>query len=211
MPPPIRMETVELMDPGAVQAEWAQVAEARPQMRQLAQASNARGYVPLETEDAVLGVRYRAQAGAEITAPREFGVTASVQQVEFEIRVRSLVMPGTANQAAIATATISAGENSSTYEAFLEARNGNFNQVTEYTIAGNRLTQAESWWTALVRCLSGSCATTCLGALVSCTGAWAAYVLCVLAACGGCGAKCAACATCNCSWWCRWAAGCCEQ
>jgi hypothetical protein len=205
------METIELLDPGSVQAEWAQATDARPQIRMLEQASSARGYVPLETDDAIVGVRYRAQASGEVIAPRVFGETASVQQVEFEVRIRSLTMPGTANQAAIATATISAGENSSTYEAFLEARDGNFNQITEYTITGNRLTQAESWWSAVVRCLSGSCATVCLGALVSCTGAWAAYLLCVLAACGGCGAKCTACATCDCRWWCRWATGCCDQ
>jgi hypothetical protein len=23
--------------------------------------------------------------------------------------------------------------------------------------------------------------------------------------------KCAGCASCNCSWWCRWAVGCCSQ
>jgi hypothetical protein len=23
--------------------------------------------------------------------------------------------------------------------------------------------------------------------------------------------KCAGCATCNCSWWCKWAVGCCSQ
>lgn len=211
MRPTLSMETVELLDPRAVQAQWAQATDARPQMRMLAQASSARGYVPLETDDAVVGVRYQARASGEISAPPEFGEAASVQQVEFEVRFRSLTMPGTANQAAIATATITAGENSATYESLLEARNGNFNQVTEYTITDNRLTQAESWWSAVVGCLSGSCATVCLGALVSCTGAWAAYLACVLVACGACGAKCAACATCDCRWWCRWAAGCCEQ
>lgn len=211
MRPTLSMETIELLDAGSVRTQWAQATDERPQMRMLAQASSARGYVPLETDDALVGFRYRARASREVTAPPELGQAAPVQEVEFTIQIQSLAMPGTANQAAITTATIRAGQYSTSYQALLEARNGNFNQVTEYTIAGDQLAQAESWWTAVVSCLSGSCATVCLGALVSCAGAWAAYVLCVLAACGGCGAKCAACATCNCSWWCRWGTGCCEQ
>ena len=85
MRPTLSMETVELLDPRAVQAQWAQATDARPQMRMLAQASSARGYVPLETADAVVGVRYQARASGEISAPPECGETASVQQVEFEV------------------------------------------------------------------------------------------------------------------------------
>jgi hypothetical protein len=62
-----------------------------------------------------------------------------------------------------------------------------------------------------VACIRSSCAETCLGSLVGCAGAFPVYVQCVAVACGGCALKCGACAGCNCGFWCKWAAGCCED
>jgi hypothetical protein len=204
-------ETIEFLDPEVVQRELTRIAGVRPELQRLTEATGARGYVALDAPDAVSGFRYSARANRDISAPPEFGEVAPVTDVQVEFWVRSLTKPGSADQAAVITATISAGINSTTYDTFLEAPGGNFNQANEFLIQDNRLVEAESWWSALVNCLSGSCATICLGALVTCGGAWAAYLLCVLVACGGCGTKCAACATCDCTWWCRWAVGCCDQ
>jgi hypothetical protein len=62
-----------------------------------------------------------------------------------------------------------------------------------------------------VKCVTNGCAQTCLGSLVACAGAFPIYLKCVAVACGGCALKCGACAACDCSFWCKWAAGCCED
>jgi hypothetical protein len=78
-------------------------------------------------------------------------------------------------------------------------------------IAPGDVIEAESWWSAFKACLHGRCGSTCLSALVSCSGTWAAYFWCLVAKCGGCVVKCAACSTCDCRWWCKWAVGCCDR
>jgi hypothetical protein len=62
-----------------------------------------------------------------------------------------------------------------------------------------------------IKCVTGGCASVCLGALTGCAGVFPVYLQCVVVACGGCAVKCGACAACDCSIWCRWAAGCCED
>jgi hypothetical protein len=62
----------------------------------------------------------------------------------------------------------------------------------------------------LINCVKGTCASVCLGSLTACAGVFPVYLKCVAVSCGGCALKCGACATCNCSFWCRWAVGCCK-
>jgi hypothetical protein len=72
---------------------------------------------------------------------------------------------------------------------------------------------AGTFWQRFVTCLRGGCAGTCLGSIGTCAGkggGWAAVLACIAVACGGCALRCSACAACDCSWWCRWAAGCCR-
>jgi hypothetical protein len=59
-------------------------------------------------------------------------------------------------------------------------------------------------------CMKAGCYGTCLESLVTCVGAFAAYLACVVTACGGCALKCGACAACDCAPWCSWGAGCCR-
>jgi hypothetical protein len=72
---------------------------------------------------------------------------------------------------------------------------------------------AGTFWQRFVACLRGSCASGCLGAVATCAakgGGWAAFLACLAVTCGGCALKCSACAACDCTWWCKWAAGCCR-
>ena len=71
--------------------------------------------------------------------------------------------------------------------------------------------QALSILSRFTKCIRGSCASTCLGVLTTCIGAFPIYVKCVAVGCGGCTLKCSACAGCNCGRWCKWAAGCCRE
>jgi hypothetical protein len=68
-----------------------------------------------------------------------------------------------------------------------------------------------SIFSRFIKCVQGSCVSTCLGALTACAGAFPVYLKCVALACGGCALKCGACAACDCSFWCRWGVGCCED
>lgn len=69
---------------------------------------------------------------------------------------------------------------------------------------------AGTFWQRFVTCVRGSCGSVCLAALPTCAGTWVLYLKCLAVVCGGCVLKCSACAACDCSWWCRWAAGCCK-
>jgi hypothetical protein len=71
---------------------------------------------------------------------------------------------------------------------------------------------AGTFWQRFVTCLRGGCSSTCLGSIGTCAakGGWAAVLACIASSCGGCALRCSACAACDCSWWCKWAAGCCR-
>lgn len=71
--------------------------------------------------------------------------------------------------------------------------------------------QPFSIFSRFIGCVRNSCASTCLGALTACAGVFPIYLKCVVVACGGCAVKCGACAACDCSFWCKWAAGCCRD
>ncbi|GAA2603448.1 hypothetical protein [Streptomyces tubercidicus] len=104
------------------------------------------------------------------------------------------------------------GEYENIYALTLEAPNQNYTAVTETTVQGGTLRVVDGWWDALTGCLGRDCGSVCLGAAISCPKVnWIAFLACLAGRCGGCIVKCAACATCDCSWWCKWAAGCCNQ
>jgi hypothetical protein len=117
------------------------------------------------------------------------------------------------DQACLVTETLRTSEReTATFHSFLVAPKGNFKNVSEfYTDKAYRVRLAHSKWTRFTACVRRKCVGTCLGSLVTCSGTWAAYLGCVFIACGGCMAVCGACALCNCSWWCKWAVGCCKD
>lgn len=170
-----------------------------PRVRALSDHLGSAGFKPVgRGKDAFFGLTNKFKSSD--------GKTAS-----FEMAVQSYAKAGSKDAAGLATVTLTSGENSATYHFTLLAPNGDFQKPLEHFTDGrNRVLRAKSWWTRWTRCLRSRCAATCLSALVTCSGTWAAYFWCVVAKCGGCVLRCAGCATCDCRWWCRWAVGCCE-
>jgi hypothetical protein len=133
-----------------------------------------------------------------------------VRDVEFSLVGQSYSKADA--EGAVVTLTIRAGGNYAQQSILVEQEvGGNYQQIRESVVENDQVVPADSWWSAWVGCLYRNCAWSCLQSLWSCSGTWAAYFWCVVAWCGGCVTKCAGCATCDCSWWCRWAVGCCDQ
>jgi hypothetical protein len=145
-----------------------------------------------------------------------FGVSETIKSNDgkvatFEVYIQSYTKTGSKDVAAVGVAMVKSGKNSSTYQFSLMAPGGDFENAIEHRVdKSNRVLKANSWFTRWRSCLRSRCIATCLGALTTCSGTWAAYFWCVVAACGGCVLRCAGCASCNCSFWCRWAVGCCD-
>jgi hypothetical protein len=207
-PPAIETETVELLDPQAASEAFRARAKARPQLRKLSDEAKKRGYTPHEQAEEAFGIRVKTRATGNVRPPSALGAKA-VRTVEFELVGQSASKSGA--EGAIATCVVKAGSNETAYDFLLEAPDGDFQRAQEFTLENNKVIEAHSWWSAWVGCLRSRCASTCLSSLFTCSGTWAAYFWCVAAACGGCVLRCSACATCDCSWWCRWAAGCCDR
>jgi hypothetical protein len=209
--PRIMFEQTEVLDSVSVAAALkARLERAGSPAQMLSQEAARRGYRSRTGAKAELGIRQKYRADTMVKPPK--GVSGpAIQEVEFELLVRSFARAGSKDEAAVATVTITAGANRDTYEMLLEAPGGNFSKGRESIVVGGQVIPAKSWWTATKSCLRNKCASVCVGALVTCGGTWAAYLGCVAAACGGCWVRCAACASCNCHWWCKWAAGCCHR
>lgn len=147
-----------------------------------------------------------AYFGATNTFKSNDGKTAT-----FEFHLQSFAKAGSKDAAALGSYTVKSGDKSQTYHFTLVAPKGDFEKALEHTVnKAHKVRKANSWWSRWVNCLRSRCVSTCLGALATCSGTWAAYLWCVVAACGGCVLRCVGCASCNCRWWCRWAVGCCE-
>lgn len=135
----------------------------------------------------------------------------TVKQVVFEMNVQEFSAPrGSKDALAIVTVIITGGRDlEESYEMLLEAPGGNISLSREYMVADGKVVLARSWWSKVKACLKRECIATCVGALITCSGTWIAYLGCVALACGACFTKCAACASCKCRWWCKWGVGCC--
>lgn len=209
--PRIMLEQTEVLDAVTVAAALkGRLENAGTAEHTLAQELARRGYKGRTGARAELGLRQKYRAEAAIKPPK--GVTGpAVQEVEFELLVRSFGRAGSKDEAAVATVTITAGANRDTYEMLLEAPGGNFAKALEFKVERGQVIPAKSWWTATKTCIRNKCTSVCVGALLTCGGTWAAYLGCVALRCGGCWVRCAACASCDCRWWCKWAAGCCNR
>lgn len=173
----------------------------KPGMKALSEQLVGQGFKPEKTAGK------NAFFGATETVKSDDGKTAT-----FDIKVQSYSKAGSKDKAAVVIVTAKSGQNSETYQFSLMAPGGDFEKAAEFTVdKNNKVKKANSWYTRWKACLRDRCATACLGALVTCTGTWAAYFWCVVARCGGCVLRCSACASCNCSFWCKWAVGCCRD
>lgn len=206
------LEQIEMLDTQAVD-QSLQKRLAAPQgkkLQKLDEEAKKRGYKKAAGK-ADVGMRHKFKASKPVPPPA--GTSGQpVQEVEFEMSFTALEKPNSEDQAAIGTVRVTAGQNTEEYDMLLEAVDGDFEDVREFKIENDKIVPANSWWTATRTCITGGkCGTVCIGALVACSGTWAAYLLCLASTCGLCYGKCAACGTCNCRWWCKWAAGCCRQ
>jgi hypothetical protein len=210
--PKVATESYAILDAEGVRAEFTRHLNI-PDVRRLEAEARNRGYELTSGEEAAIGLQQRWEARTPVAPPRsQSPAEPSVRSLDSRIVMHSLTKRDSPrDQGAIVVATISDGRNSYTHQVLLIATDGNFMGAQEFQVQDGQLIEAESWWSAVWRCLLDKCGTVIAGALIACSGSFIAYVGCVLAAAGACGAKCAACATCDCSWWCKWAAGCCDR
>jgi hypothetical protein len=204
----LKRETTEIIDHPAAQRRFKEHLTNRPDLKKLQDEAKKRGFQPKDTAQETFAFRLTAEATGPVRAPARLR-GEPVQDLEVEL-VGQSVTKGR-NQGAVVTCTVKAGGNEETYDFYLEAPNGQFERASEWAIEDGKVVEASSWWSAWVGCLRSKCASSCLSALWQCTGTWTAYFWCVVAKCGGCVTRCAACSSCDCSWWCRWAAGCCDR
>jgi hypothetical protein len=205
------LEQTEILDDAAVgQTLEAALAQPAGKLKKLQDEAKKRGYREVKGAGGKAAVRDRVKSNKPVKPPA--GQTgAPVSEVTFEMALQALDKPNSQDQAAIALVTITA-DNGDTqqYEMLLEAPGGDFAKARESMVERDQVVAANSWWTAARSCVLSRCTSVCIGALVTCTGTWAAYLLCLATRCGVCWARCAGCASCDCSWWCRWATGCCD-
>jgi hypothetical protein len=118
---------------------WARLA--KPQgfaaLKRLDEEARARGYRAATGPSAEFGLRYRVRSRVPIRPP-EGEEGAPVQDVHFELSLRALEKPDSEDQAAIATAMVTAGQHSEEQDIFLEARGGNFARAREFKLEGDR-------------------------------------------------------------------------
>ena len=116
--------------------------------------------------------------------------------------------------AAIAEVEVTSEGQSRTYTFILEAPEGDIKKAKESAVLESGEVQpANSWWSCTYnRIISQNCGSTCVSALYSCwSGSWASYLGCLAYRCGWCYTKASLCCSCDCSWWCKWGAGCCDS
>lgn len=117
---------------------------------------------------------------------------------------------------ALGIVTISDGKNVETYTFSLEKTGNNLNDVTEHFVNDKlEVVKANSWYSCLYKTLQAKCGstlglkllTTCWSAYINLS--WTSFLNCIKQA--WCGVSSLACCSCDCSWWCKWAAGCCDR
>lgn len=167
-------------------------------VKALAARLHVDGYSPSTAAKGVLGYKERLTSN-------------DGKVVDAEIKVQDYEKRGSKDHAALVEVTVSAEKKKEVYRMYLVAPGGNFNKAVEYTVKEGQVVKAHSWWTRTRACLRSRCIAACISSLFTCTGTWAAYLWCVIGICGGCFTRCSLCAGCNCSWWCKWAVGCCRD
>ena len=129
-------------------------------------------------------------------------------------KVVDYVKKNSKDSAALAQIEVSSQGQTRTYTFILEAPGGDIRKATEQAVSESGTVQpANSWWSCTYnRIISQNCGSTCISALSSCwTGSWVSYLGCLAYRCGWCYTKASLCCACDCSWWCRWASGCCNS
>ena len=116
---------------------------------------------------------------------------------------------------AMGTISFFDGKNQEGYTFSLEKTGNNSTDVLEHYVNENgEVVKANSWYTCLRNKFNSICSNhlafdNCWSAYKS----WTSFVSCILGiVCRvASGPKAFACCSCDCSWWCKWAAGCCDR
>ena len=113
---------------------------------------------------------------------------------------------------ALGIVSITDGKNEESYTFSLEKKGNNFNDVEEYFVNEKlEVVKANSWYTCLSKALQAKCGSTLgLKLLTTCwVSSWTSFLNCIKSTM--CGAMSITCCSCDCSFWCKYAAGCCDR
>lgn len=215
--PSVKESTFQLHNDQSASQEWRRLAGSQPSMDQLISALPARMRMPRDmalNEGPTVGFTSTGVLSEPLNPPEEVTARQSVEKVNNSFFARTFTGPNGEQMAACATVIEVPGTDYRHMDVFvLEATDGDLLHANELVpVSADRLEERDGWWDRVIRCLGRDCGGVCLGAAVSCPKVnWAAFLICLAGRCGVCVIKCGACATCDCTWWCKWAAGCCED
>jgi hypothetical protein len=135
----------------------------------------------------VLLTRKASELG--FTAKENGGIVETAAQAGREEipATRLAVFPYFREKSPDLAALISVTHGNRKYYAFDIAANGDFQNVTEWTVRDREVMEAHSWWHCVVSKLGPDCGAPCVAALASCPKTdWKAYLLCLAERCGPC-------------------------
>ncbi|MFE7543129.1 hypothetical protein [Streptomyces platensis] len=215
--PAVKESTFEVHNSQSAAQEWHRLAGYESRLNQLINDLPSRLRLPKGaalSEGETVGLTATTTLTAPLRPPE--GVTASepVEKVNHTLAARTFSGPNGEQVAACAAIIEGVDTSYKTVDVFLlEAIDGDLLHANELVVTSTgSLEERDGWWDRVIRCLGRDCGGVCLSAAVSCPKVnWAAFLICLAGRCGVCVIKCGACATCDCSWWCKWAAGCCED
>jgi hypothetical protein len=186
--------------PEVLSAKFAQLNRSDPRIRALSAHLQQKGFKPQTGAKHFFGFEHIDQHPDGRTA-------------KLSVLVQDYSRPGSKELGAVAMITISSGGQADTYAFNVVSTGDDFKQVEEHLVDKNlNVVLAHSFWTCFVNSFTSRCSSNCASALVTCpTGSWAAYLGCLAVRCGLCAVRAFGCCLCDCSWWCRWAVGCCHR
>ncbi|WP_432141037.1 hypothetical protein [Streptomyces sp. bgisy084] len=215
--PAVKESSFEVHNPQSAAQEWQRLAGSEYAMNQVISALPSRLRLPKGAslnEGATVGFTSTTTLSGPLHPPEEVTAREAVEKVKNTFMARTFTGQNGEQVAACATITEAPGTSYKTVDVFvLEAADGDLLHANELVVASTgAMEERDGWWDRVVSCLGRDCGGVCLSAAVSCPKVnWAAFLICLAGRCGVCVIKCGACATCDCSWWCKWAAGCCED
>jgi hypothetical protein len=209
--PVIKLEKFEVLDAENALSELNSLSGLHSDLQLLMNFTENAGFT--EVAGSAVGWQYTVEAAEDINPAGSDAAGPAVNSLTARALFKGYTGGGgvAPSQLAVGTVTATAGTNETIEHISLEMAQSDFDRMIERQVENGALVVVDGWWDRFRGCLGG-CGGVCLAALGSCVGAGAlpAILGCLAIRCGGCAAKCAACATCDCSWWCRWAAGCCQ-
>lgn len=215
--PSVISSSFELHNSEAASAQWRRLAGIDSGLEAVMKALPSRMRVARDAqlpEGETVGFASTTVLDGPLPVPAGVSADTEVTRLTHSFFARTFTGSDGQQVAACATALEVPGTDYRVVDAFvLEAHGTDLLNATELVVtSANVLEERDGWWDALTGCLGRDCGGVCLSAALSCPKVnWAAFLLCLAGRCGVCVVKCAACATCDCTWWCKWAAGCCDQ